>query len=207
LFDIMRMVIISELEGENTMDVSEAIHSRRSVGKVLEKPPEKEKIEKMLEAARWAPNHHKTEPWHFYVLSGEGRDKLGEAYGKINLEKLNQPTDAEREQVHEAGLKKARRSPVVIVVTVEPDAGEKIEPVEEVAATACAVQNMLLTAQELGLAVKWRTGKPASHPIMKQAFHVSDKGWVLGLLFVGYADEEPVPPVKKEPEAYTTWVD
>ncbi|HEX7064301.1 MAG TPA: nitroreductase [Bacillales bacterium] len=188
------------------MEVWEAIHSRRSVGKVSEKVPEKEKLEKMLEAARWAPNHHKTEPWHFHVLIGDGRDKLGKAYGKINLEKLKDPDGGERELALESGLKKARRSPVVIVAAVEPDQGSKIEPIEEAAATACAVQNMLLAAHEMGLGVKWRTGKPANHPIMKEAFNVSEKGWILGLLFVGYPDEEPEAPIKKEPEAYTTWL-
>jgi nitroreductase len=189
------------------MDVTEAIHTRRSIGKVSEEAPEKEKIEKMLEAARWAPNHHKTEPWHFYVLSGKGRDRLGKAYGQINLEKLTDPSASEREQVMQAGLNKARRSPIVIVVTVEPDDGEKIEAIEEVAATSCAVQNALLVAHELGLAVKWRTGKPAFHPIMKKAFHVSENGWVLGLLFVGYPDEETKLPRKKDLHEYTTWID
>lgn len=189
------------------MNVLEAIHTRRSVGQVSDKIPEREKLEQMLEAARWAPNHHKTEPWHFYVLTGEGRKRLGEAYGKINLEKLTNPTDEQRKLVLESSLKKASRSPAVIVATVEPDKEEKIEPIEEVAATACAVQNMLLVAHELGLAAKWRTGKPAFHSIMKEAFGVPENGWVLGLLFVGYADIVPEPPAKKEPEQYTTWID
>ncbi|HEU5138775.1 MAG TPA: nitroreductase [Bacillales bacterium] len=188
------------------MEVLDAIHSRRSVGKVTEKVPEKEKIEKMLEAARWAPNHHKTEPWHFHVLIGKGRDKLGKAYGMINTEKLKDMNDEEKNLAMESGLNKARRSPVVIVAAVEPDQGSKIEPIEEAAATACAVQNMLLTAHEMGLGVKWRTGKPANHPIMKETFKVSEKGWILGLLFVGYPDEEPKPPLKKEPIHYTTWI-
>ncbi|HEX6922299.1 MAG TPA: nitroreductase [Bacillales bacterium] len=188
------------------MEVLKAIHTRRSVGKVSEKIPEKKVVEQMLEAARWAPNHHKTEPWHFYVLAGEGRNKLGEAYGKINLEKLNNPNQEERQLALESGLKKAKRSPIVIVATVEPATDSKIEPIEEAAATACAVQNMLLTAHELGLAVKWRTGKPSTHPIMKETFNVSENGWVLGLLFVGYPAEEPKAPGKKEPEEYTTWI-
>lgn len=189
------------------MDVLEAIHTRRSVGQVTDQVPEKEKIEQILEAARWAPNHHKTEPWRFYVLSGEGRNKLGEAYGKINLEKIPGPTNEQRKLAMESGISKAKRSPVVIVATVEPDPEDKIEPIEEVAATACAVQNMLLAAHELGLAVKWRTGKPATHPVMKEAFNVPENGWVLGLLFVGYPETVPKAPAKKEPEAYTTWID
>ncbi|HET7657405.1 MAG TPA: nitroreductase family protein, partial [Bacillales bacterium] len=105
----------------------------------------------------------------------------------------------------ESGLAKSRRSPVVIVAAVEPAQEERIEPVEEIAATACAVQNMLLAAEELGLAVKWRTGKPVTHPIMKKTFGISEKGLVLGLLFVGYPEDVPNPPAKKELSAYTTW--
>jgi hypothetical protein len=41
---------------------------------------------------------------------------------------------------------------------------------------------------------------------MKNAFNVSEKGWVLGLIFIGYADEEPEIPAKKKPQEYTTWV-
>lgn len=188
------------------MDVLEAIHSRRSIGKVREDTPRKEDIEQVLEAARWAPNHHKTEPWHFHILTGKGRDKLGSVYGEINLEKLDHPNAEQRRQALESGLKKANRSPVVIVNTVEPDADGKIEKVEEIAACACAVQNMLLTAHDLGLAAKWRTGKPNFHPAMKEAFGVSDNGLVLGYIYLGYADEESEPTPKKKVDDYTTWV-
>lgn len=188
------------------MDVLKAIHSRRSIGKVREELPRKEDIEQVLEAARWAPNHHKTEPWHFYILTGEGRDQLGRVYGKINLEKLENPNEEQRQQAMESGLKKARRSPVVIVNVVEPAEGEKIEKVEEIAACACAVQNMLLTAHDLGLAAKWRTGKPNFHPAMKEAFGVSANGLVLGYIYLGYADEQTEPTPKKEVAEYTTWV-
>lgn len=187
------------------MKVTEAIRKRRSIGLLSDKQPEKEKIEKMLESARWAPNHHKTEPWHFYVLSGQGREKLGEAYAKIQLEKLQDPSEEDQEKALESGMRKAKRSPVVIVATVEPHREDKIEPVEEIAATACAIQNILLTAEELELATKWRTGKPVSHPIMKECFGISDKGWVLGLVFVGYPKEVPATPAKKTTDEYTTW--
>ncbi|HET7628446.1 MAG TPA: nitroreductase [Bacillales bacterium] len=187
------------------MEVLKAIRTRRSIGKVSERTPEKEHIQTMLEAARWAPNHHKTEPWHFYVLTGKGRDRLGEVYGQINVEKIHDPSADEKKQAIEAGLQKARRSPVVIVVTVEPAEGAMIEPIEEIAAASCAVQNVLLVAHDLGLAVKWRTGKPAFHPYMKQVFNVSENGSVLGFLYVGYPEEEPKPPGKKPLHEYVTW--
>ncbi|HKL31936.1 MAG TPA: nitroreductase family protein, partial [Tangfeifania sp.] len=39
---------------------------------------EKEKIQRLLENANWAPNHKKTEPWRFIVFQGENKQKLAE---------------------------------------------------------------------------------------------------------------------------------
>ena len=35
-----------------------------------------EQIELMLEAARWAPTHKRTEPWHFVHLSGKSKTQF-----------------------------------------------------------------------------------------------------------------------------------
>lgn len=188
------------------MDVIQAIRTRRSVGKVKGILPERNLIEKILESARWAPNHYKTEPWRFTVLTGEGRNRLGEAYASVELAETPSPTEEERQAARERGILKAKRAPVVIVVKVEPDPQEKVKWVEEVAATACAVQNMMLTAHALGLASKWRTGEPAYHPAMKEAFGVSGEGLVFGFLYVGYPEAAPAAPEKKPVDAFTTWL-
>lgn len=188
------------------MDVIQAIRTRRSVSKVKDIVPEKDKIEHILESARWAPNHYKTAPWRFTVLLGDGRNRLGQAYGKINVEKLASPTETERQVAYEKGISKAKRAPIIIVVMVEPDSQEKVKWVEEVAATACAVQNMMLTAHALGLGSIWRTGEPSYHTIMKEAFGVSDQGLVFGFLYIGYPVTEPAAPVKKPYQDFTTWI-
>lgn len=188
------------------MDVLEAIHHRRSNGDVSEEIPPRKEIEQILEAARWAPNHHKTEPWHFFILTGEGRDKLGQVLGKINVEKLNAPDEQQKQQAWESGMKKARRSPVIIVSVVEPNPADKIEKVEEIAACACSIQNMLLTAHDQGLVAKWRTGKSNYHSAMKEAFGVSEEGMVLGAIYIGYATAAKAPVPKKSIDEYTTWI-
>src|SRR4051794_13169267 len=48
--------------------VFETIKQRRSVGQVTQEEPTRGQIERLLEAATYAPNHHVTEPWHFFVL-------------------------------------------------------------------------------------------------------------------------------------------
>src|SRR6195952_926267 len=98
------------------MSVFDAIRSRRSIGKVKPDRPSREKIERMLEAATYAPNHHTTEPWRFYVLSGTARNELGELMEQSLRHRLVE-TKSEKAQ---AALAKERnkplRAPVVIAV-------------------------------------------------------------------------------------------
>ena len=59
------------------MDVYTAIHGRRSVSTLAEDVPPRTVIERLINAAVWAPNHHLTEPWRFHVLRGSARSKMG----------------------------------------------------------------------------------------------------------------------------------
>ena len=62
------------------MDVYNAIRSRRDyVEEFAEACPPREVIERLIEAATWAPSHRRTEPWRFHVLAGAGRAAMGEA--------------------------------------------------------------------------------------------------------------------------------
>lgn len=197
-------------EGVTIMDVIEAIKTRRSMPKVQDIIPSTELINKILDAAQWAPNHYHTEPWSFEVLTGAGRDKLGTAYGRINSEELGEEaSESEKQSAIEKGLTKARRAPVVIVIKVQPSEQKNVVFVEEVAAVSCAVQNMLLAAHSLGLGAMWRTGKPAYHPIMNETFDVSKPGFVFGFLYIGIplSDIHPKTPKKRPLDEVITWID
>ncbi|MFT8362115.1 MAG: nitroreductase [Sporolactobacillus sp.] len=192
------------------MDLLEAIRTRRSVRKVLDELPDKQLIETVLDAAKYAPNHRNTEPWRFTVLTGGGRDRLGRVLGALNQEKLAASADSgEREAAMQAGLEKARRAPVVIVVTVEPSPLPAVVESEETAAVSCAVENMLLTAHSLGLGAIWRTGAPAYAAAMKKQFGASDHSSVLGFIYIGYPDHsyEPAVPERKAIHELTQWIE
>lgn len=167
-----------------------AIKNRRSIGKVTAVQPEREKIEQILEAGLWAPNHHRTEPWRFIVLEGEGRERLAQALAAFEADE-HRGEEEERKQAIEKGRRKAYRAPYVIVVICEPKEADHVEWIEEIAACACAAQNMLLAAHSLGLGAMWRTGKAAYHERVKEAFNVSDNGAIVGFIYVGYPDVEP----------------
>lgn len=50
------------------MNFSELVKTRESIRKYLDKPVEREKIERCLEAARLAPSAHNSQPWEFIVV-------------------------------------------------------------------------------------------------------------------------------------------
>lgn len=62
------------------MKILDLIKTRQSVRKYLDKPVEKEKIERCLEAARLAPSASNSQPWEFVVVQNpELRDKVAHA--------------------------------------------------------------------------------------------------------------------------------
>ena len=58
------------------METHEALITRRSVRRFLSKTVSKEKIEKILEGAAFAPSGHNIQPWHVYVVEGQKKEKL-----------------------------------------------------------------------------------------------------------------------------------
>lgn len=170
------------------MNIFEAIRARRSIGKVKPDPVEKEKIEKLLKAAVWAPNHHHTEPWQFFVLTGEGRRLLGRTLAEIEKESMDDPMTEENQQKLKKAEEKAFRAPVIITVAVKPSDHPKAIEIEEVGAVNAAIQNMLLAAHALGLGAIWRTGKFAYHPKMNELFGLREQDKVLGFIYIGYPD-------------------
>jgi nitroreductase len=65
----------------------------------------------------------------------------------------------------------------------------KIPLVEEIAATAAAIQNILLGAEALGISVLWSTGGMTHHPALKSFWGLAEEDVVMGLLYLGYTNE------------------
>jgi len=64
----------------------------------------------------------------------------------------------------------------------------KIAIVEEIAATAAAMQNILLGAEALGISALWSTGGMTHHPALKSFWGLAEDDVVMGLLYLGYSD-------------------
>lgn len=192
--------------GGIVVDVFDAIRNRRSVGKVKPDPIDKELIDKILEAATWAPNHHHTEPWNFFVLTGDGRRPLGRTLAEIAKENMDDPSTEENQKKLKKEEEKPFRAPVVITVAVTPSDNTRVIEIEEIGAVNAAIQNMLLATHALGLGAIWRTGNPCYHPKIKKLFGLSMKSTVLGFIYIGYPDA-PAKKCKRVPfEEKSVWI-
>lgn len=192
------------------MTVFEIVKRRRSIGKMTEQRPTHQQIEQLLEAATHAPNHHKVEPWRFFVLAGKARNELGSIMAASLVARLTTAEEDTADAKVQALLAKERnkplRSPVLIVVVAEHPQQPNVSAIENVEATAAAVQNMLLVAEELGLACMWRTGDAASDPKVKNWLGLAEEDQIVAFVYAGYP---AIPRLERHPqpvEAKTTWL-
>jgi nitroreductase len=143
------------------MEVIDAIVSRRSLGRMRQDAPPRDMIERVLGAAVHAPNHHNTQPWRFYVLSGKAREELGEELAQALKQRVADMDEKKVEGLMLAERMKPMRSPVLIVVGVAREMDDPMAMREDLQAASAAIQNMLLAATSLGMAAIWRTGDGA----------------------------------------------
>ena len=152
-----------------------------------------------LDAATFAPNHKRTEPWRFYVLGPESRAALID---------LNATVFAERqgEEIGEARRRAWSEIPAFVVVT-QRASGDAMREKEDYAAIACAVQNLALVLHAGGVGVKWTTG-----PVTRDArlaglvgFDAAEES-VAALLHIGApAADLPARPPRKGIDEVARW--
>ena len=171
---------------EHVFMIFELLKKRRSVfpAQYSNKPIAKADIEKILEAANWAPTHKKTAPWRFKVLQGASQEELG-----AFLSEKYQKVDPRPKQIK---IKKLLENPVkagaVIAICMQRDADECVPEWEEIAAVAMAVQNMWLSCTELSIGAYWSS--PGLVKYMGEFFDLNEGEQCLGFFYMGYFNGE-----------------
>ena len=154
------------------MDVMEAISKRRSIRSWQDKPVEKEKLERVLEAGRLAPSANNRQPWRFVVVTDETTRK--------NL------ATAANDQAF------VGEAPVVLVgCAVETDrimaCGQHCYPID----IAIAMTNMTLTAVAEGLGTCWIGA--FNEDKVKKVLDIPEEVRVVELMPLGYPEGPPKP--------------
>ena len=185
------------------MDVLEAILTRHSIAKVKPDPIARELIEKLLQSAVQAPNHHHLRPWRFVVLKGESRKALGE----IMVNSLRQKDPYLSEAAFEIERAKPLRAPLLISVGVDKPNDPRVPEIENICAVAAAVENLLLAAHAEGLGAMWRTGQAARDPEVKKFLGFAVDQEILGFIYIGYADMQAPDAKRPSFEDRTVWME
>lgn len=188
------------------MSVFETIKNRRSIGKMTAQVPTRQQIEQLLEAATHAPNHHKVEPWKFIVLAGNARAELGQVMADSLARRFAENPPEKAEAMLDKERNKLLRSPVVIVAVAEQPIRANVLEIENIEAVAAAVENILLTGEEMGLACMWRTGDAAYDPHVKRWLGLTPEDHIVAFVYAGFP---AIPKLERHPTAIankTIWL-
>lgn len=169
--------------------ISTIIKTRRSIKPVAmngKKIPDYQ-VESLLELADWAPTHGFTEPWRF-VVYGTASDF---SHQHAELYKCSATPENFDQAIYNKLYDQGDKASHVILAIMKRGSLPKIPVIEEVEAVSCAVQNILLGATALGLASFWSTGGMALRPPMKEFLKLAEDDHVIGVLYLGYADNNP----------------
>jgi nitroreductase len=169
------------------METLEAIRTRRSIRKFTAASIPDELVNKILEAAMYAPSARDTQPWHFIVVN------------KKNLLHKIPRAHPHADMVYEA--------PLAIIICGDTF----IESIPEYLAVTCsaATQNLLLAAHDLGLGGVWLGLYPRKERMkpLTQLFDLPENIIPISMLAIGYPNETPETPerFKKSRIHFNVW--
>lgn len=164
--------------------VARVIATRRSINQFQPEAPPRGIVHRGLELARWAPNHHLTEPWHFYLLGPETKQAVVELNAELAAA-ANGPESGEAKRRRWAAI------PGWLAVTCDQST-DALRAREDYAACACAIHNLALYLWSEGIGVKWTTGAVTRERRFYDLLWIDPElETLVGLLWYGYPAESP----------------
>ena len=170
------------------MELEAAIRSRRAHKAYGAEPVDRGTLEELFDLARWAPNHHLTNPWRFRVLGPNALARLKEAAGPEAAGKLD-------------------RAPTLIAVSVTQSGEDPVADEEDLIAGAVAAYIVLLAAHGRGLAGYWRTPAVLRTPAGREALGAGENEQIIGLLHLGPPRQEQRVPERASTGDVVSWLD
>jgi nitroreductase len=191
-------------EGSAPTRVLEAIRGRRSIARMNPDPVPRDLVTRLLDAAVWSPNHRLTEPWQFFVLDGESKQRFAEIRRDFRRKQLPNPDAAEVQPALEKVYRDTVETPLIIAVTShlaeDPETRE-----EDIWATYGAACAFMLGAWSEGLGTYFRTGAMREDPRLRGLLSLPENRRIIGIIYAGYPAD--VPARRRTPAAEkTVWL-
>lgn len=176
----------------------DALEQRHSIRAYRPDAVPKELLDKMIYAASLAPSAFNEQPWRYYIVTGESRQRLGEimVQGTHFLEEYIQMLGHEMNEYVLRWYSELGNAPVVIVCTLQ-NIDDDFMKYNGYLAIGASIQNMLLTATALGLGSCYMSFSYWVRDEIARMLEVPDDRTIAGLLSVGYPVEEPLAGAQK----------
>ena len=189
-------------------DIVNLMKNRRSIRKYSARKVSRKILNEILEAARWAPSAHNSQPWRFTILNKtEEKKVLAEDMAKAWITDLVKSQIPLEHAMESAKLSTERftRAPTLIIVGVTRTdipkhisaSGNRVERDLAIQSLGAAIQNMLLVAHSLGLGACWFCAPAFCKTEVRKALHLPDEFEPQALITFGYAAEKPEAPRRK----------
>lgn len=159
--------------------IARVLRERRTVHDFTAAQPPIEVMTQAIDLARWAPNHLRTEPWHFYLLDRATGNRIAD---------LNATLVAASKGDKAAAVKHKRwaEMPGWLVVTCAA-ADDPVRSREDYAACCCAIHNISIFLWDNGIGVKWTTGEVTRDRRFFDIVGIDFAAeYVVGLFWYGY---------------------
>lgn len=177
------------------------ITERRSIRKYKSDEIEKDDIETIIRAGILAPSAKNRQPWRYIVYTKAAKDNLLEVMEKGLLRErdgdklLPKSSSGLPDAFHT--LKIMKEAPVLIMIEntngkspyISIDADERITEICDTLSIGASVQNMLLTATELGYGTLWIANTCFAYNELIDFTGI--KGQLVGAVSIGVAKEQP----------------
>jgi nitroreductase len=148
-------------------------------------------VDRIINAAQWAPNHKRTWPLRLAVISGDSRRTLGDTVADA----MAIHGDDEMKVTKTRG--KFMRSPIVIVVATAEGASTN-ETEENKYAVAAGVQNMLLMTESFGLAALWGSPAKGVNDAITTLCSMEPTDHVMGIVYLGWPTQSVSAPLRPD---------
>lgn len=174
--------------------------TRRSIRRYRRDPVGRELIERLLDAAIWAPSAHNRQPWRFCVIDTPGQiEALARAMGarlRSDLERDGVPADLIKKDTARS-YARITGAPALVLLCLSmvdmdhyPDEQRNLdEYIMAVQSTALAGQNLLLAAHDAGLGACWMCAPLFCPEVVRETLHLPDDWQPQALITLGYPDE------------------
>lgn len=174
-------------------DIENLIKSRRTVHQFTSEKISEDQVLKSLELSLWAPNHHLTFPWKYFLIQDDTRKRLIDL--AVNLKRKKDPSFSE---IKEDALRKRLKAPSHwVLLGVKKNESPKVFE-EDKATMACSVQTISLDLWQKNIATKWSTGGYSQHEETYKILNIDpEQVYLMGALFIGMA--ERIPPTPERP--------